>query len=153
MNYKTIEIESFYVAGISARTSENDGQSKKDISRLLSSFLEEEIIERIPNKLTYEIYCVYTDYENGSGGDYKVLWGCKVDSAENLPEGIEAVKIEGGKYRQYQSGGKTPEDIAGIWEEIRGSDAERAFKTDFDVYGSEDEDSEETNAAVYLSVK
>ena len=55
-------IQKFNVIGISVRTTNENGQSGKDIPALWSQFMSEEIQSKIPNKVSEDLFCIYTDY-------------------------------------------------------------------------------------------
>ena len=59
---KTSKTDAFKIIGISVRTTNENGQSSKDIPFLWNKFFEENILEQIPNKIGKDIYCVYTDF-------------------------------------------------------------------------------------------
>ena len=59
MNNQTIQ--KFYVIGISTRTTNENGQSAKDIEALWGKCWGEENQTPIPNKMSDEIYAVYTN--------------------------------------------------------------------------------------------
>lgn len=148
MNYKNIELDGFYIIGLSVRTKNEDGKSQKDIADLFSKLIGEDLIDQIPDKLTYELYCVYTDYEKDSQGEFTAIVGCKVQSIEDVPEGFTGVEIPKSKYRHYTVKGGSPAEVAEVWEEIwDDKDVNRAYIADFDVY------KEEPGVDIYISVK
>ena len=57
------QLEPFKIIGISVRTTNENGQAMKDIPFLWNKFFEENIKDKIPNRLTDDLYCVYTHYE------------------------------------------------------------------------------------------
>lgn len=60
---KNQTIQKFHIIGISVRTINENGQSAKDIEALWGKFWGEGISKQIPNKISDDIYAVYTDYE------------------------------------------------------------------------------------------
>lgn len=82
-NSKTMNnqiIEKFSVIGISVRTTNENGQSAKDIEALWGKFWGEEIQNQIPNKINDDIYAVYTDYETDFNGPYTLIIGLTVST-------------------------------------------------------------------------
>ncbi|SPZ84683.1 Uncharacterised protein [Sphingobacterium multivorum] len=61
MNNKIIP--SFSIIGLAIRTSNQNGQAAKDIPELWARFFKEDVLSRIPNKISNELYCIYTEYE------------------------------------------------------------------------------------------
>lgn len=154
MDYKTTVLENFYIAGISVRTINKDGKAQKDLGELQHKFFTRQIAATIPNKVSDDVYCAYTDYESDFMGEYTAILGCKVSSVENLPKGLIVKEIPMSTYRVYKSEGKLPECIAGTWAEIwRSPDNDRAYKADFEIYGAEAQNPENAAVYTYLSVK
>ncbi len=56
-------MEPFKVIGISVRTTNENNQAAKDIPVLWENLMNEDILNRIPNKTDNTIYSIYTDYE------------------------------------------------------------------------------------------
>jgi len=150
---ETIENPAFYLAGIAVRTTNQNGQSEKDIGALWAKFMGEGVLQQINNSATDDIYCVYTDYETDFTGPYTALLGCKVTSIDNQPESITSLTVPAGKYRIYNLSGKFPENVHQAWTEIWNSSVERVYTVDFDLYCANAESFEETRVAIYLAVK
>ncbi|MDU1903951.1 MAG: GyrI-like domain-containing protein [Dysgonomonas sp.] len=154
MDYKETTLEAFTVVGISVRTINKDGKGIKDIGELFHRFFAENIIATIPNKISDEFYCIYTDYESDFMGEYTTILGCKVSGTENLPEGLVVKQVPACKYRKYSAQGKIHEAVGQIWTHIwQSPDTDRAYIADFDVYGAEAQNPENAKIYTYLSVK
>jgi len=113
MNNQTIQ--KFYVIGISIRTTNENGQSAKDIEALWGKLWGEEIQKQIPNKISDEIYAVYTDYETDFTGHYTTIVGLPVSSLENIPKGFVGITTETAVYQKFVSKGKMPEAVFITW--------------------------------------
>ena len=83
-----IEQEAIYIAGISVRTTNKNGQSQTDIGHLWTKFMSEGLAGQIKDKVTDDIYCLYTDYETDHTGLYTTVIGCKVGSMAQVSEGF-----------------------------------------------------------------
>jgi predicted transcriptional regulator YdeE len=153
MQFDNVSLDAFDVVGISVRTSNQDGQSKRDISRLWEEFYGKNIIGAIIGRESNDIYCIYTGYVSDAMGPYTCMVGCKVDRSSTTPEGLQRLTIPGGKYQQYISIGKIPQAVLNTWMEIWQSDADRKYGVDFDVYGQEAQDRENGKVKTFLSVK
>lgn len=154
MSYKETTLEEFTVVGISVRTINKDGKGIKDIGELFHKFFSENIIATIPNKISSEFYCIYTDYESNFMGEYTTILGCKVSSAENLPEGFVVKHVPACKYHEYTAQGKIHEVVGQIWAQIwQAPDTDRAYIADFDVYGAEAQNPEDALVTTFVSVK
>jgi predicted transcriptional regulator YdeE len=149
----TIEIEEFKVIGISVRTTNQNRQSQNDIGNLWGKFIEQNLIGKIPNKNSLDIYCIYTNYESDFNGLYTAILGCKVNSFDNIPEGFISWTIPKTKYQVYKSTGKLPDSVLKTWTNIWQSDTGRKYVADFDVYGQKSQNTENAEVDTYVSIK
>lgn len=150
MIFKEIAENSFTVVGIAIRTCNKNNQAQIDIAKLWGDFMQNGIASKIPNKVSDDIFCIYTDYESDWQGEYTTILGCKVSSIENITEGLICKEIPSTKYRLYKSEGEIPKCVGETWIHIwQSTDIPRAYVADFDVYSQTD-----TNVvSTYLSVK
>lgn len=149
-------IQKKYIVGISTRTINANGQSAIDIESLWQKFWGEEIQDQIPNKVSEDIYAVYTNYETDFTGEYTTVVGLPVNSLDVIPEGMIGLTIEAGTYCKIVSNGKMPDAIGNTWLEIWSNkelDSKRAYKADFTVHGSKYYDGDNAEVETYLSVK
>ena len=154
MNNQTIN--EFYVIGIETRTQNANGKSAQDIELLWQKFWGDEIQNKIPNKVSDEIYAVYTHYETDFTGEYTSIVGLPVASLEDIPEGMAGLTIATTQYQRIVSKGKMPEAIFNTWLEIWADDelhARRSYKADFTVHGEKYFDGDQAEVETYLSVK
>ena len=134
MTYERIVLETFYVAGISVRTSNQNGQSQKDIGELWQRYYSEQVYSQIPDKISEDIYCLYTDYDNDANGAYTTIIGCRVSTLENVQGNLSGKEVPQTSYRCYLSKGKLPDSVLATWQDIWQSRIERMYTTDFDLY-------------------
>ncbi len=147
-------IQKFHVIGISIRTTNENGQSAKDIETIWGKFWEEKIQEQIPNKVNDDIYAIYTDYETDFTGPYTVIIGLPVTSLETIPEGFVGRTIEKATYQKFVSKGKMPEAIFNTWLEIwQHKNLNRAYKADFTIHGKKYYDGDRAEVETFISVK
>ena len=136
-------IQKFNVIGISVRTTNENGQSGKDIPALWSQFITEEIQRKIPNKVSEDLFCIYTDYEKDHTKPYTTILGCKVESLDVVPENMIGKTIESANYKELIAKGNLSEGIVfNKWLEIWNSDLDRSFTADFEVYGEKTQNPE-----------
>ena len=147
-----LELPAFFVAGISVRTI-NNGQAGKDIKELWDRFFGENILLKIENKVSGDIYNVYTDYENDHTGYYTAVLGCKVSSLEGLPDGLTGITVPESKYNVYSLSGKCPHNVLDAWAEIWKSSADRKYTADFDVYTPNYNSFEDSAVKIYVGLK
>lgn len=151
MNKQTIQ--RFNVIGISVRTTNEDGQSTKDIEALWGRFWSEEIPRQIPNNVNNDIYSVYTDYETDVNGPYTVIIGLPVSSLENIPKDFIGVTIEKDKYEKFVSKGKMPEAVLQTWMDIwQDKDLKRTYNSDFTIHGIKYYGGDNAEVETFISV-
>lgn len=147
-------IQKFNVIGISIRTTNEDGQSGKDIPSLWNKFMTEEIQGKIPNKVSEDIFCIYTDYEKDHTKPYTTILGCKVESLDNIPENMVGKTIESADYEELIAKGNLSEGIVyNKWLEIWNLDLNRSFTADFEVYGSKTQNPENVEVDIYIALQ
>jgi len=124
--------DSFFVAGIAVRTTNQNGRALKDIGDLWSTFMSENIQTKIPAKYADDVYCVYTDYETDHTGWYTAVLGCRVTEAGH--NGMFVALVPSGNYRQYKPEGKLPDNIGEAWMQIWSESDARSYVADYDLY-------------------
>ena len=144
---ETVSVSEFYVAGITIRTSNQNGQSQRDIGALWARFMGEGLIQKIPGRLSDDIYSVYTDYESDHDGAYTVVLGCKVDAPPTLPPDFTCITVRPGKYQVNTVEGDMPVSIMEAWQQIWDTATNRKYTADFEVYDAEN------GAKIYLAVQ
>jgi predicted transcriptional regulator YdeE len=142
----------FLVIGISMRTTNEGGRAKADISALFSKFLSLQLPERIPGKISPDIYCIYTEYDSDFTAPYTCIVGCRVGSLENIPEGFIGIRIAESAYRVFKSVGNLSECVTKTWIQIWQSDINRKYAADFDVYGAGAIDPGNAEVDIYVSI-
>jgi len=151
MKHSVKSLPPFLVIGIAVRTTNKDDQSQKDIGELWTRFMRDEILSKIPDRESDDIYALYLDYDNKAHGHYTAIIGCKVHSLEKLPEGFIGKKIPALTYKRYISQGQIPDVVLTTWKHIWASNEPRAFKVDFDFYGPKSRDLQQAEVETYLS--
>jgi predicted transcriptional regulator YdeE len=148
-NYK---LESFSVIGISVRTTNQDGQSSRDIPALWNKFMTERIAEKITNRIDDTIYSVYTEYEKDHTTPYTTIVGCRVDNMEAIPDGLVAATIKQGMFVKYVAKGNLLNGIVyDTWMKIWNSTIKRAYTSDFEVYGQQAQNPLNAEVEIFIS--
>lgn len=122
------------IIGISIRTTNQNGFAQMEIPEMWEYFFGENIGDAIPNKISDNIFCIYTEYENGADGLYTTILGKPVSSLEVIPEGMRGITIPGGSFQVFSSVGKADQSAMANWQHIWGAEIPRAFTFDFDFY-------------------
>ena len=147
--------ESFNVIGISVRTTNKDGMAMTDLGQLWHQFYAENCISKIPNKLSDDVYAVYTNYKSDYTDEYTTIIGCKVKSLDSIPNGFEGKQIQSGSFVKYTAKGKMPDVIMATWKDIWSKDKElnRAYTADYEVYGKKSQDPNNAEVDIYIATK
>ena len=149
------QLELFKIIGISVRTTNENGQAGKDISFLWNKFFEENISSKVPNKLSDEIYSVYTHYEKDHTKPYTTILGYKVKETESVPEGLVARVIDSSSYKVFTAKGKMAEGfVFKEWQNIWNLNDElnRSYTSDFEIYGAKSQNPENAEVDIYIAL-
>ncbi len=148
-----IKIESFKVIGIKVRTSNLNGEAARDIGALWNKFMNDDILNSIPNKLTNDIYAVYTAYEGDHLKPYTALLGCKVKDLKDVPEGMVGMSFNEGVYKKFiAKGDLTKNAVYDVWTSIWKQNLNRSYKADFEVYGEKAINPTNGEASIYVGI-
>ncbi len=148
------KIKELKVIGISVRTTNENGKAAEDIPQLWNKFLSENILEKIPNKVNSNIYSIYTDYEGDYMKPYTTILACEVSSFDEVPEGMVAKTIGGGNYKKYVAKGNLKENIVyNAWLKIWEDKIDRAYTSDFEVYGAKAQNQEDAEIDIFVGVQ
>lgn len=130
------EVEAFDVVGVSIVTSNKDGQATDGINALWEQFFKEQIGQKVETKTDDVIYAVYSDYEGDHEKPYRITIGYRVSEVPKANGvALHHVHVQGGNYGVMSAAGEQPKALLETWEAIWSSDLDRAFATDFEVYG------------------
>lgn len=149
-----MNIQKFSIIGISVRTTNENEQSAKDIPALWNTLLSEAILSKIPNKISIDIVCVYTDYEKDHTKPYTTILGAIVANLDAIPEGMTGKIIEGINYEKFTAKGNLAEGIViKEWIKIWNSDLDRIFTSDFEIYGEKAQNPENAEVDIFIAIK
>jgi predicted transcriptional regulator YdeE len=138
--------------GIECRTSNALDAAPQDIPKLWGRFYGEDILSRIPNRVSDEVIALYTGYEGDYTQPYTVVIGCPVSSIDTVPEGMVAKTIPASSYAVFRAIGEHPKALIETWGNIWKQDTlERTYLSDFELYGSKFVSDQEVE--VYIGVE
>jgi predicted transcriptional regulator YdeE len=156
---QTENVQAFQVIGIAVRTTnEKEHGGNGEIPKLWQHVMQEDLVDKIPNRADQHLVVVNTNYASDQNGEYDYILGSRVTSAKDVPEGFVAVTIPAGKYAVVESEKGPPQEILPkVWMRIWAmSPAElggtRAFKADYEVYPAE-MNGQDTQVTIYLGLK
>ena len=149
-----VKIAPFHLIGFSVRTTNKDAQAAKDIPLLWDKLMTENLPAKISNKMSNEIYSLYTEYESDHTGYYTAMLGCKVENIDNIPEGMVAKSFEGGDYLSITAKGDLDQGlIVNEWAKIWGMELDRAFTADFEIYGEKAMNRNDAEVDILIAIK
>jgi predicted transcriptional regulator YdeE len=151
---ETVKKEAFKVIGIKVRTTNENMQSAKDIGELWGTFMSENIVEKIPNKIDSSILSIYTNYESDHTKPYDTIIGCKVSNLNKIPNGMIGQEFEKRNYAKFISKGDlTQGAVYGTWTEIWNQDLDRTYSADFEVYGEKAQNPTNAEVEIFVAIK
>ncbi|WP_291286561.1 effector binding domain-containing protein [Flavobacterium sp.] len=146
-------VQKFNVIGISVRTTNENGQSGTDIPALWNQFISEGIASKIPNKVSEDIFCVYTDYEKDHTRPYTTILGCRVENLDTIPDGMTGKTIESAVYEKFIASGNLNDGIVfNKWLEIWNSGLNRSFTADYEIYGAKAQNPAAAAVEIFIAI-
>ena len=150
---KKVTFKTFQIIGIFVRTTNENQQAATDIGALWNTFITENILGKIPNKVNNTVYSVYTDYESDYTKPYTTILGCKVENLDNIPEGMVSITIDGGVYAKcVVKGDLTKGVVYNEWLKIWEMNVDRKYTTDFEVYDERTQNPTDAEVAIYIAI-
>jgi len=151
---QNVNIESFNLIGIAIKTTNENGQAAKDIPALWNTFMTENILSKIPNKINDNIYSLYTDYEGDHSKPYTTIIGCKVEHLNTIPEGMIGKPFNGGNYTKFTTKGDLTKGlIINEWHKIWNMDLKRLYTADFEIYGEKAQNPNDAEVDLFIAIK
>lgn len=137
------------IMGIQVRTSNDVCQT--DMPQIWQKFLQEKILEKIPNKVSNTVFAVYTDYEDDYTKPYSYIVGCEVSTLDGIPDGMVGTVVPASSYAVYKTKGEYPQGLASTWQTIWKAPFKRAYTTDFEVYEPDFNPQTKPEVKVYIA--
>jgi predicted transcriptional regulator YdeE len=150
-----IELETTKLIGLAlkTKTTNEDGQSGIDCGNFWQKFENENLVTKIPGRLSDDILAVYHQYEGDHTMPFSYFIGCKVKPETEVPEGLDSLIIPKGAFQKITSRGVMPDCVANTWKEIWSSAIPRAYQADFEVYDERSKDWSKAEVDFYISVR
>jgi predicted transcriptional regulator YdeE len=145
----------FKVIGISIRTTNANNQSQQDLDKLWGQFFAENIIAKIPNKISSHILTIYTDYQSDYTGEYTTIIGAPVSTLDEVPSGLIGREFEADNFQKFVAKGEMPNAVVNTWIDIWQRDRElnRKYSYDFEVYGESSNNGDKSEVEIFVAVK
>lgn len=147
-----IKLESKKFIGIGVRTS-NQGNAAEDIGGLWNRFMLDDIKSKIPNKVSENVYSIYTEYDGDFMQPYTCVLACEVSSLDTIPEGMQSVEASAQTYNTFTDKGDLSQGLVyGIWEKAWKIDLDRRYEVDFEIYDEKAADPANAEVTIYIGV-
>ena len=151
---ENIKVEPFHLIGIAMRTTNENNKGAADIAQLWEKFWQEDILNKIPNRIDSTIYSLYTNYEGNHTQPYTTIIGCKVANLDIVPEGMVGQSFEGGSYVKTTAKGNLADGlIVKEWSRIWNMGLERSFSADFEEFGEKALNPSDAEINFFVAVK
>lgn len=145
----------FKIIGISVRTTNKNNQSQQDLGKLWNNFFSENIIDKIPNKISGNIITIYTDYKSDYTDEYTTIIGVPVSTLDEIPNGLIGREFEGDNFQKFIAKGEMPNAVVNTWIDIwrRDKELNRKYTYDFEVYGQNSQNGKDSEVEIYIATK
>lgn len=152
-NYKIVKKPAILVIGIDCQTSNAPEAGPQDIPKLWGKFYAEDVMSRIPNKISNEVIALYCDYEGDYTQPYSLVIGCAVRSLDEVPAGMVAKTIPASSYAVFRAVGEYPASLIETWGNIwKQTDLKRTYTGDFELYGDKFLSGSPKEMEVYIAI-
>ena len=141
------------IIGIAVRTTNKDGQSARDIGELWGQFYSQNLLETIPNKLSNDIYSIYTDYKSDFTDEYTTIIGLQVSSLDTIPSGLIGRQFPTETFEVFTAKGEMPQAVMNTWLDIwqRDNELQRKYTYDFEFYGEKAQNGENSEVQIFIA--
>jgi predicted transcriptional regulator YdeE len=151
MNKVTLQAKKFI--GISVKTS-NQGNAAEDIGALWHRFMSENLIAKIPNRVSDKVYSIYTEYEGDYLQPYTCVLGCEVSSSNEIPDGMKAIEAPAQTYATLTDKGDLSQGLVyNCWVKAWKDDLDRRYECDFEIYDEKSQDPKNAEVTIYIGIK
>ena len=143
------------IIGLVTQSSNNDGQAIEDLGKLWAQFFGDNIINKIPNAISSNIYSVYTDYETDFRGKYTTIIGLEVSTLDEIPEGLIGREFQPQIFKKYIAKGELHEAVGKTWAEIWNDDEilNRTYIYDYELYTEKAQNPADAEIEIYIGVR
>ncbi len=128
--------KSILVVGIELKTS--NLEAMQTIPPFWQKFYQEGILQKISNKVSDNIFAVYTNFENegeNNEGVYSLIIGAEVTEVQALPENFVSTVVKPSKRAVFEVEKGHPEKVGEKWQEIwSATDLEKSYISDYELY-------------------
>jgi predicted transcriptional regulator YdeE len=145
----------FKLIGISIRTTNKDNKAAQDLGSLWGRFYAENLLAKIPNQLSNEVFAIYTDYKSDYTEEYTAIIGVPVSTLDEIPDGLVGREFKAEHFQKIIAKGEMPQAVVNAWMDIwkRDKELNRAYSYDMEVYGERSQKGENSEVDIYIATK
>ncbi|GAA0180005.1 GyrI-like domain-containing protein [Clostridium sediminicola] len=151
MKYEVVTLSKKIVVGKSIRTTNENGQSMKDIGDMWKEFIEEGDFQSINNKVDGKGIGLYTEYDSDATAPYTFMCCCEVTTIKDNGD-LDVKTISEGKYAKFTVKGHMVKAVGEAWNEIWQMDLDRKYDSDFELYHNDSEDMNNQTIDIFVSL-
>ena len=133
---KITQKKSILIVGIELRPS--NLEAMQTIPPFWQKFYQEGILQKISNKVSDNVFAVYTNFENegkNNEGIYSLIIGAEVTEVQALPKNFVSTIVKPSKRAVFEVEKGHPEKVGEKWQEIWGmTDLEKSYISDYELY-------------------
>ena len=143
------------IIGISVRTTNKNNRSAQDLGTLWGQFSAENIIEKVPNKKSNEIYSIYTDYKSDYTDEYTTIIGVPVTTLDEIPDGLIGREFDAETFQKFIAKGEMPSAVVNVWLDIweRDKELNRKYTYDYEIYGEKSKNQTDAEVEIFVATK
>ena len=157
VNPELVEREAISFIGTTVRTTNQDEMNEKTakIPGNWNNFFSDGVANKIPNKISEDIFGVYSQYETDASGPYNQTVALQVEPNTVAPDSFEHIHANAARYLKFSARGEMPAAVIDMWQKIWEYFAEnshgyqRAYTVDFEFYDSSDPD----KVDIFIAIK
>ncbi len=146
--YKTVQKTSFTIVGLALTTS--NLSAAYEIPPFWDQIRDSNVLSLIPNKVSENIYGLYTDYEGDHTASYTLVVGCEVSSVGKIPDEMIVKTVPSANYAVFTAKGHYPQSVYEAWLSIWNLNLPRSYSGDFELYGEKFQKDSEVD--IYIAV-
>ena len=143
------------IIGISVRTTNQNGQAMQDIGNLWQRFFSEQLLAKIPNKVSDAIYSIYTNYQKDYTEPYTCIIGVEVTTLSTIPDGLEGREFPEQTFEKFVAKGAMPQAVGAMWQHIWDNDAtlNRTYIYDYECYTEKSQQGDTSEVDIFIGVR
>lgn len=133
--------DAIHVVGLELRTCNPD--APRTIPAHWARFMDEAVLQRIPHKLSDDVWAVYTHFEHAglnNQGVYSLIVGAQVPADGEVPAGLARAVLPASERAVFSAEAGRPQSVAAVWQKIWAlSDLKKTFIADAERHAADGE--------------